>query len=144
MSADVASPAYTDALDDVTPAMLHGFFVGWPDPPTPATHLRLLHASHAAILAIEHERVIGFVTAISDGVLSAYIPLLEVLPEHQGRGIGIELVRRMRERLANLYMVDLLCDDDVAPFDERVGGFTRAGGFIHRNYARQSGAPRDA
>ena len=31
-------------------------------------------------------RVVGFVTAISDGVLSAYIPLLEVLPEYQGAG----------------------------------------------------------
>ncbi len=140
VSADVVSPIYTDVLDDVTPAALRGFFVGWPDPPTPDTHLRLLHASHAAILAIEGGRVIGFVTAISDGVLSAYIPLLEVLPEHQGRGIGIELVRRMRDRLAGLYMLDLLCDDDVAPFYERVGGFLRTGGFIHRNYAMQSGA----
>ena len=50
----------------------------------------------------------------------------------------------MHERLADLYMVDLLCDDDVAPFYERVGGFTRAGGFIHRNYAMQSGASLDA
>jgi GNAT superfamily N-acetyltransferase len=144
VSADVVSPIYTDVLDDVTPAMLHGFFVGWPDPPSRDTHLRLLRDSSAAIVAIEGERVIGFITAISDGILSAYVPLLEVLPERQGRGIGAELVRRMRERLANLYMVDLLCDDDVAPFYERVGGFTRAGGFMHRNYAAQSGAPRDA
>lgn len=144
VSADVVSPIYTDVLDGVTPAALRGFFVGWPDPPSPDTHLRLLHESHAVILAIEDERVIGFITAISDGVLSAYIPLLEVLPEHRGRGIGIELARRMRDRLAGLYMVDLLCDDDVAPFYERVGGFTRAGGFSHRSYAMQSGAPTDA
>lgn len=144
MSADVVTPIYTDQLDDVTPAALRGFFVGWPDPPSPETHARLLHSSFAAIIATHDGRVIGFITAVSDGVLSAYIPLLEVLPEFQGHGIGAELVRRMRERLADLYMVDLLCDDDVAPFYERVGGFTRAGGFIHRNYAMQSGASLDA
>lgn len=144
VSAAVVSPTYTDAIDSVSPAALRGFFVGWPDPPSPETHLRLLHSSYAAIVAIDGARVVGFITAISDGVLSAYVPLLEVLPEHQGRGIGVELVRRMRERLANLYMVDLLCDDDVAPFYERVGGFQRAGGFALRNYPMQSGAPLDA
>ncbi|MCW2921067.1 MAG: putative acetyltransferase [Thermoleophilia bacterium] len=144
MSADLVSPTYTDALDGVAPASLRGFFVGWPDPPTPQTHLRLLHSSYAAIVAIHDERVIGFVTAISDGVLSAYIPLLEVLPEFQGHGIGMELVRRMRDRLADLYMVDLLCDDDVAPFYERVGGFSPARGFSVRTYSMQSGAAHDS
>jgi ribosomal protein S18 acetylase RimI-like enzyme len=65
--------------------------------------------------------VVGFVTAISDGVLSAYIPLLEVLPEYQGRGIGAELVRRLLDRLGGLYMVDLCCDEDVVGFYERLG-----------------------
>lgn len=141
VSADVSSPTYTDAIQDVTPAELRGFFVGWPEPPSPETHLRMLHSSYATIIALEDGRVIGFVTAISDGVLSAYVPLLEVLPEHQGRGIGAELVRRMRDRLAHLYMVDLVCDEDVAPFYERIGGFQRAVGFARRNYPMQSGAP---
>lgn len=143
MSVDRDTPVYTDSLDDVTPASLRGFFVGWPDPPTPETHLQLLRGSHAVVLALEGDRVIGFITAISDGVLSAYVPLLEVLPEHQGRGIGAELVRRMRDRLVDIYMLDLLCDDDVAPFYERIGGFQRAGGFTLRNYSMQSGAPGD-
>jgi ribosomal protein S18 acetylase RimI-like enzyme len=144
VSAELVSPTYTDVVDGVTPAALRGFFVGWPDAPSPETHVRLLHSSYAAIVAQHDGRVVGFITAVSDGVLSAYIPLLEVLPEFQGRGIGAELVRRMRERLADLYMVDLLCDDEVAPFYERVGGFQRAGGFALRNYRMQSGAPIDA
>ena len=41
-------------------------------------------------------------TAISDGVLSAFIPLLEVLPEWPGHGIGSELVRRMLAELDGL------------------------------------------
>jgi GNAT superfamily N-acetyltransferase len=64
-------------------------------------------------------RAVGFVTAVGDGVLSAFIPLLEVLPEHQGRGVGTELVRRMLERPGDLYMVDLCCDEELVPFYER-------------------------
>ncbi|WP_218212220.1 GNAT family N-acetyltransferase, partial [Pseudomonas sp. 2822-15] len=81
----------------MTEEMLQGFFVGWPNPPSSHTHLKLLEKSTHIVLAVddENEQVVGFITAISDGVLSAYIPLLEVLTEYQGRGIGKELVRRM-------------------------------------------------
>ena len=64
--------------------------------------------------------VAGFVTAISDGVLAAYIPLLEVRPAYRRRGIGSELVRRMLSRFKHLYMIDLLCDPDLQPFYQRL------------------------
>ena len=60
-------------------------------------------------------------TAISDGVISAYIPLLEVLPDFQGRGIGKELTGRLLEELDGLYMVDLSCDEELVPFYEGLG-----------------------
>ena len=131
---------YTESLEGIEPQDLDGFFVGWPNPPSPETHLRLLNASDHAILAIDETagRVVGFVTAISDGVLSAYIPHLEVRPEYQGQGIGSELMRRMLGRLGTLYMVDLLCDEEVQPFYERLG-MRRARGMAIRNYDRQSG-----
>lgn len=132
---------YRDTTDGIVPAHLRGFFVDWPNPPDPETHLRLLNGSAEVVLAVEEEtgQVVGFITAISDGVLSAYIPLLEVLPEWQGQGIGQELVRRMVERLRHLYMIDLLCDEELQPFYERVG-FLRAQGVTIRNYDRQSGS----
>ena len=65
-------------------------------------------------MTINRTSVVGFVTAVSDGVLSAYIPLLEVLPEYQDRGIGSELMRRILEQLDDLYMVDVLCDAESA------------------------------
>ncbi len=63
--------------------------------------------------------MVGFVTAISDGVLSAFIPLLEVLPERQGEGIGTELVRRLLAELEDFYMVDLMCDPELETFYSR-------------------------
>lgn len=93
----VTRPSYalTTSLDGLTPEQLRGFFVDWPNPPTPDTFLRLLRGSYRVVLAVQDGQVIGFVQAISDGVLTAYIPLLEDLPAWQGRGVGRALMTRM-------------------------------------------------
>jgi ribosomal protein S18 acetylase RimI-like enzyme len=132
---------YADTAESLNAQQLSGFFVDWPHPPTPETHLRLLEGSDEVVLALDDAtgQVVGFISAITDGVLSAYIPLLEVLPGYQGRGIGSELVRRMLAKLAHLYMVDLLCDPDMQPFYERLG-MRSATGMLRRSYDRQAGA----
>ncbi len=112
---------YVDDADAVEASQLEGFFDGWPRKPTPDQHLALLRGSSHVGLALDGPRVVGFVTAISDGVLSAYVPLLEVLPAYQGRGIGSELMRRLLAELEGLYMVDLCCDADLEPFYRRFG-----------------------
>jgi len=130
---------FVDSIDDVSEADLQGFFAGWPNPPSPSTHLRLLNGSDHVVLAREQAgRVVGFITATTDGVLSAYIPLLEVLPEYQGQGIGRELAARMLKTLDEFYMVDLLCDPDIQPFYEKLG-MKLAHGMCIRNYGQQSG-----
>ncbi|HVG33316.1 MAG TPA: GNAT family N-acetyltransferase [Pyrinomonadaceae bacterium] len=132
---------YVDSIESVTVEDLRGFFVGWQNPPSPETHLALLRNSSVVVLAVDSEtgNVVGFITAISDGVLSAYIPLLEVLPEYQKQGIGLELARRMLVKLKDLYMVDLLCDEELQSFYAKLG-MKRAQGMFLRNYERQAGA----
>ena len=115
---------YTESLTGIEPEQLAGgFFEEWPNPPSPETHLRILQGSSHVVLAIDERTadVAGFVTAISDGVLSAYIPLLEVLPDYRHQGIGQELMRRMLATLRDLYMVDLLCDPELQPFYQQLG-----------------------
>ncbi|MGV2939203.1 GNAT family N-acetyltransferase [Mesobacillus sp. LC4] len=131
---------YKYSLEDISPEMLVGFFDGWPTPPSPETHLKLLKNSSTVVLAIDKDtdRVVGFITAVSDGVLSAYIPFLEVLPEYKNRGIGKELVHRMMAELAEIYMIDLCCDDDLVPYYEKLG-MIKANGMLLRNYEKQSG-----
>ena len=112
---------YTNTADAITADQLRGFFVGWPAAPSPERHLELLRRSHAAELALDGDAVVGFVTAISDGVMSAFIPLLEVLPEYQHQRIGTELVQRLLVRLDDLYMIDLCCDAHLEPFYSDLG-----------------------
>jgi ribosomal protein S18 acetylase RimI-like enzyme len=132
---------YREHIETITPAQLEGFFEGWPNPPSPETHLRLLRESDVVVLAWDEERdrVVGFITAVTDHVLSAYIPLLEVLPAYRHQGIGHELARRILKRLDGLYMVDLLCDPDLQPFYEALG-MRRATGMMLRRYDFQAGA----
>lgn len=132
---------YTSSLKDVSPDMLEGgFFVGWSNPPSPEMHDKLLKNSYKAVVVIDEDtkQVIGFINAISDGVLSAYIPLLEVLPEYQNQGIGQKLIQTLLEELKDIYMVDLICDEELQPYYEKAG-MMKARGMISRNYRYQSG-----
>ena len=125
---------YTTDLAGIEAAHLHGFFEGWPKPPSPDRHLEMLRGSHCVVLARGQGRpeVVGFINAISDGVLYAFVPLLEVLPSHRGHGIGSELVRRLLSRLADFYAVDLMCDPELQPFYERLGMRPAVGMIIRR------------
>lgn len=131
---------YTNVLDGIKPDNLNGFFVNWPNPPSKTKHYELLEKTTYFWLAVEQETgtVVGFITAISDEVLAAYIPLLEVLPEYQGRGIGKRLMDNMLATLGEIYMIDLLCDQDLQAYYDKFNMF-RSQGMVLRNYQNQSG-----
>jgi len=133
---------YTSSLAGITSDHLQGgFFVGWPQPPSPEAHYQILANSAAMVLARDVTgMVIGFITAISDGISCAYIPHLEVRPGYQGQGIGTELVRQMLARLRHLYMIELVCDPPLQPFYQRLG-MRRVVGMVVRNYDRQACEP---
>ncbi len=131
--------SYSASVEDITEKQLGGgFFENWPNPPSPSTHIRILLASDHAVLAIRDDDVVGFATAISDGVLTAYIHLLEVLPEERGMGIGHQLIIHLLDQIGSLYRVDLLCDPELTDFYRDLGFSVTTAGYI-RNFPMQSG-----
>ena len=128
---------YTDDMSALTPERLRGFFVGWPTAPSPQQHLAVLRGSHRAIVAIDEatDEVVGFINMISDGVLTAFIPWLEVLPTHQTRGIGQELVTRILAGTEHFYSVDLLCDAPLQEYYKRFGMAAVPGMTVHHRGA---------
>jgi ribosomal protein S18 acetylase RimI-like enzyme len=112
-----------------------GFFEGWRFDPGPDGLIAILQGSYRAVVALDPaaQRVVGFVNCVSDGVLSAFIPLLEVLPDSRGRGIAGRLMRDLLADLDDFYSVDIVCDDALIPFYEELT-FERCAAMIRRNY----------
>ncbi|MDQ3193680.1 MAG: GNAT family N-acetyltransferase [Bacteroidota bacterium] len=131
---------YSESADNISSEMLNGFFVGWKMFPTTEKHLELLKCSQYRIIATDDEKniVVGFITAVSDKVLSAYIPFLEVLPLYHNKGIGSELVKRMLKLLKDYYMIDKVCDDSLQKFYEKAG-LNKHNAMMIRNYENQNG-----
>ena len=131
------SITYQETINGIRPSDLEGFFVEWSNRPSPERHLKILQGSDLLVLALSKSRkVVGFITAITDGVSCAYISYLEVLPEWQGKGIGTELVTRMMQNLKTFYAIDLVCDEDTQGFYEKLG-FSERCGMTIRNYESQ-------
>lgn len=126
---------YSDEVSELTQQDLEGFFVGWANPPTRHQHLRMLQQSTFAIVARDGHRVVGYLTALSDGVLFACISGLEVLPEYRGKRIGHELVRMALAHFKDIYAVDLVCEPGLQPFYEKLG-FAPFPGTCIRNSLR--------
>ena len=64
---------------------------------------------------------VGFARAVSDGVAVAYLADVYILPEHQGRGLGEELVRAMVEHGPFAHVRWLLHTQDAHGLYARLG-----------------------
>jgi hypothetical protein len=84
---------YMSSLDGIEPNQLRGFFAGWPNPPSPETHLRILRGSQHLVLAVDDTsgRVVGFVTALTDGVCRPTCPCLKSFPSTEGTALARSL-----------------------------------------------------
>ncbi len=85
----------------------------------------LMHA-HSLYSAWDGEKLVGIGNAISDDYLVVYYPHLLVHPEYQGRGIGHQIMEKLKEQYAGIHMQMLTADVEAVGFYEKMG-FTRAG-----------------
>ncbi len=117
-----------------------GFFEGWPNKPNETVLRKSIGNADYIVLAIDtgKRKLVGYITALSDDVLVAYIPFLEVEKSYQHKGIGHALVGKLLEQLSHLYMIDLVCDKEIADFYKEAG-FEAWHAMIKRNYINQSG-----
>ncbi len=117
----------------VTSLDLDPFFEGWSRKPAPEKRRQILNNSDHVIIAMDETKVVGFINALTDKTISAYIPFLEVIPEYRNRGIGSALVQKMVSLLQEHYMIDICCDKDLEKFYQKLG-FTALSAMVIRNY----------
>lgn len=95
--------------------------LGWPSPTQrPADSLLAWQHSWPALVAIEGERVVGFVRGLTDGAITMYIAEMAVDVRLRGRGIG----RALLDACHALYptaRLDFLATDDARAFYKACG-----------------------
>ena len=114
---------YIDNINGITPKQLEGFLAHWDFVPPQDTLLQVLRGSSHILIALDSESrvVVGYITALSDGVSTGYISHLEVRAPHRNNGIGTELTRRMLSKLRSLHGIYLGCAPALVQFYERIG-----------------------
>lgn len=80
-------------------------------------------SSYTHIAVYDDDKLVGYVDSVSNGVTDAYIQDLMVHPDHQGKGIGTELMNRMIAllRSRHIFMISVVFDDMLRPFYKRFG-----------------------
>jgi ribosomal protein S18 acetylase RimI-like enzyme len=73
------------------------------------------------ISAWDGDKLVGMICAMDDGIMTAYIHYMLVRPEYQARGIGKELVSRVKEIYDDYLRIV------VVGYDEEIGFYESCG-----------------
>ena len=71
--------------------------------------------------AWDGDRLVGLISAMDDGIMTAYIHYLLVRPEYQGRGIGEQLIEKTKEKYKDYLRIVLVAYDEECGFYEHCG-----------------------
>lgn len=95
--------------------------VDWSSGHFPDKLVKAMRGFSTVYSAWDADRLIGLICALDDGVMTAYIHYLLVRPEYQGRGVGKELVERMKARYRDYLRTVLVAYDEEIGFYEACG-----------------------
>ncbi len=73
------------------------------------------------ISAWDADKLVGMICAMDDGIMTAYIHYLLVRPDYQDKGIGRELVSRVKEIYDDYLRIVVVGYDDEVHFYENCG-----------------------
>ena len=89
----------------------------------------------------ENGTLIGYVSVLSDGVADAFLLDLMVHPEHQGTGLGKQLVKQAVTDMkqADIQCVQVTFEDNLEPFYAKCGFHIFKGGIIDFKHMEYNG-----
>jgi ribosomal protein S18 acetylase RimI-like enzyme len=110
---------------------LYGIQGWWPD--RTAEQVRDVLDSGPAVGAWRDDRLVGFVRAVSDGALRAYLEDVLVAPEFRDAGLGRALIAAILGLLQPIPVISLFCEPGLAAFYEAAGFRLTRQVILHRS-----------
>jgi GNAT superfamily N-acetyltransferase len=107
--------------------------VGWSRPANEEQLREVLEAG-PAIGAWDGERLVGFVRALSDGHLAAYVEDVMVHQDYRRGGVGDRIMSRLLTEIKQSANVSLFCERPVTRFYERNGFRATSYVLMQRSY----------
>lgn len=103
--------------------MLQDLFlsVGWSSGQYPDKLVQAMTHYATVYTAWEGGRLVGLVSAMDDGVMTAYVHYLLVRPEYQGQGVGRLLMEQIKKRYQDYLRIALHAYDQAIGFYESCG-----------------------
>lgn len=99
---------------------------GWSSAKKPVLLQKALSNSATLVSAWVGGDLVGIGNAISDGYLVVYYPHMLVHSNFQGRGIGLEMMKRLTDKYKGFHQQILVADGRAIDFYKKCG-FTKAG-----------------
>ncbi len=112
---------------DFTPDQLQDLFlsVEWSSGHFPDKLAVAMRNFKTVFSAWDGDKLIGMICAMDDGVMNAYVHYLLVRPEYQGKGVGQQLVERIKAQYKDYLRIVVVAYDKEIGFYEHCG-FNRA------------------
>ena len=120
---------YTDSRN-FTAVQLQGLFqsVGWISGNYPERLKIALTNCETVFTAWDNDTLVGLINAIDDGELTAYVHYLCIQPEYQNKGIGKELLERVKEKYKDYLHLFLIAENEPLIKYYEKNGFTKVNG----------------
>ena len=95
--------------------------VGWSSGNYPDKLVVALKNSSSVFSAWDGNTLVGLVNVLDDGIMTAYIHYLLIMPEYQHAGIGKKLIEKVIEKYQDYLRIVLIAYDKEAGFYEHCG-----------------------
>lgn len=107
----------------IAPKLLEELFlsVEWESGKYPEMLSKAMLGYKSVFTAWDGDMLIGLVSAMDDGVMTAYVHFLLVNPDYHKQGIGKRLMEMIKERYKDYNRICLIAENDALGFYEQLG-----------------------